>query len=354
MTIDTLHRYFVESLHWDAPKGMSSFKFSLDGHPVEAHPLAQAGRAVAFGVVAGEPLSRRARRKVCTVLMRRTHRDVLAVFVDPAGAQAVWRWQTGERHAAFPPEAAKQEWLSILRLPLDSPPTPEAVRQRLDAALPPRAAAAQQQTAEALPALLAAFDQLLQALDATVNDGAELAKQAFAGRSELSLDEVARLHKSLVALKDKVNALRSEAQALLQEFPALAQQQTSAEPTEVYPAPRPKQKRGRGERTPQSAYRCPILRALIELGGRGKVRQVLDRVYAQMKDRLLPRDLVAVPSGQDVVWSVSAKWQRNKMKLEGLLRDDSPAGIWEITDAGRRYYEQHCARTSAEPDQAPL
>jgi hypothetical protein len=34
-------------------------------------------------------------------------------------------------------------------------------------------------------------------------------------------------------------------------------------------------------------------------------------------------------------WRNSAQWARNTMRQEGLLKDDSPHGTWEITDAGR-------------------
>jgi restriction system protein len=32
-------------------------------------------------------------------------------------------------------------------------------------------------------------------------------------------------------------------------------------------------------------------------------------------------------------------WARNKLKDQGLIAANSPRGIWEITDAGRRYLE---------------
>jgi hypothetical protein len=34
-------------------------------------------------------------------------------------------------------------------------------------------------------------------------------------------------------------------------------------------------------------------------------------------------------------WRNSAQWARNTMRQEGLLKEDSPHGTWEITDAGR-------------------
>jgi len=34
-------------------------------------------------------------------------------------------------------------------------------------------------------------------------------------------------------------------------------------------------------------------------------------------------------------WRNTAQWARHSMVKEGLLKADSPRGIWEITDAGR-------------------
>ena len=93
----------------------------------------------------------------------------------------------------------------------------------------------------------------------------------------------------------------------------------------------------RGLKTPESAYRLPILRALVELGGKGSIDAVLERVYAALKGSLNEYDLAALPSDEDMPrWRNTAQWARNSLRAEGLLRADSPRGIWEITEEGRR------------------
>jgi len=37
-------------------------------------------------------------------------------------------------------------------------------------------------------------------------------------------------------------------------------------------------------------------------------------------------------------WVNTARWARQKMVEKGLLAKDSPWGIWEITEKGRKYY----------------
>ena len=98
----------------------------------------------------------------------------------------------------------------------------------------------------------------------------------------------------------------------------------------------------RGERTPDKAYRLPILQALIALGGEAKMSQVLDRVYAEMKPHLKPADLEPLPSDAHTPrWRNAAQSARQAMVDEGLLRKDSPRGVWAITEVGRKFLAQH-------------
>ena len=91
-------------------------------------------------------------------------------------------------------------------------------------------------------------------------------------------------------------------------------------------------------RTPRGAYRAPILRALTHLGGRAEIGAVLERVYDEMQDTLTEHDLQPMPSrSEDIRWCYEVRWCRYAMHQEGLLRSDSPRGVWQITDAGRQW-----------------
>lgn len=98
-----------------------------------------------------------------------------------------------------------------------------------------------------------------------------------------------------------------------------------------------------GQRTPEQDFYLPILAALEEMGGRGKAREVLDRVGQLMQHRLSDADRERLPSGRDIRWRNVAQWARYKMVQEGLLASDSPKGIWEITETGRAYLREHRA-----------
>lgn len=95
----------------------------------------------------------------------------------------------------------------------------------------------------------------------------------------------------------------------------------------------------RGLRTPEIAFFQPILKALIELNGSAEMDDVLEKVGQSMKGVLRQVDFEPLASGTEMLrWRNTAKWARNTMREEGLLKSNSPQGIWEITEAGRRTF----------------
>jgi restriction system protein len=69
---------------------------------------------------------------------------------------------------------------------------------------------------------------------------------------------------------------------------------------------------------------------------------VLDRIAAAMSGQL--RDVDHLPLSSDPKrprWKNSAQWCRNTMVEDGLLKNDSPWGVWEISEAGARYLARH-------------
>lgn len=136
----------------------------------------------------------------------------------------------------------------------------------------------------------------------------------------------------------EISALAQEAQqieVLIQEVESLRSRWREPRYQPKPPSPRP----SRGELTPYSDYEIPILQALVQLGGRAPVQDVLKVVYEIMKDRLKPKDLER-PSGRDIRWRNRAQRMRKRLCIRGYLRDDSPYGIWEISEEGREYLKQ--------------
>ncbi|MBA7602975.1 hypothetical protein ES703_10072 [subsurface metagenome] len=90
----------------------------------------------------------------------------------------------------------------------------------------------------------------------------------------------------------------------------------------------------KGLKTPQQAYRRPILEALYELGGSASVDNVLEVVEKKMKSLLTAVDYEKLPSSADIRWRNTAQWERFILVKEGLLKPESPQGVWELSDKG--------------------
>jgi hypothetical protein len=93
-------------------------------------------------------------------------------------------------------------------------------------------------------------------------------------------------------------------------------------------------KLSKGKKTPQQAYRRPILEALAELGGRAPVDDVLKLVEKKIKSTLIDVDYEKLPSGIDIRWRNTAMWERFNLVKDGLMKSDSRSGIWEISSEG--------------------
>lgn len=91
------------------------------------------------------------------------------------------------------------------------------------------------------------------------------------------------------------------------------------------------------KKTPQPAYRGPILNVLKKLGGRGRRKQVLKELEEQLQPILNDYDREDIQSG-DIRWRKSAEWEVAKMREEGMLAPSSEGwGVWVLTEKGKSY-----------------
>ena len=95
--------------------------------------------------------------------------------------------------------------------------------------------------------------------------------------------------------------------------------------------------------TPVHAYWRPTLQVLVEMGGRGKRLRVIDTVGTKMKGILTPSDYGRLPKSGWVRWRNRVAWQASNMRAQGLIKNDSPRGLWEIADAGRKWLDDNNA-----------
>lgn len=101
--------------------------------------------------------------------------------------------------------------------------------------------------------------------------------------------------------------------------------------------PEPKKAhRRRGNKTPQRDFRIPLMKVVLELGGTAEVKDIRGKVLTAMKSRLTEDDYQPVSTGEERGWN-AACWERSDLVKEGLFREDSPRGVWELSDEGRTF-----------------
>lgn len=174
-----------------------------------------------------------------------------------------------------------------------------------------------------------AFEMLLEEVEAEIDFVNGVGARAFESRDYQKAKEALERSGALTAFRDRVSVLRREWDEMAAAAERDEDEETRAERRNLG-------KLRKGIRTPESAYYRPILEVLAAMGGSGKVAEVLERVGRSMKPVLKKVDYDPLASGPDNPrWRNAAQWARNTMVREGLLKSNSPRGLWEISDKGR-------------------
>jgi hypothetical protein len=103
--------------------------------------------------------------------------------------------------------------------------------------------------------------------------------------------------------------------------------------------PRRKEARGSASKVatpalPVDQFEKPILIAISEHGGSAPIAAVLQEVHRKMKDRFSESDVEAVQSGQKR-WETRVHFARLRLAKRGLIDQESPRGIWAISERGK-------------------
>jgi hypothetical protein len=179
--------------------------------------------------------------------------------------------------------------------------------------------------------VVAAFEMLLEELETEIDFVNRLGARAFEARNYDDAKESLERAAQITSFRDKV-------EALCREWESLYAHKEDDEGTEAHAERRNLGRLRRGLRTREEAYYRPILEALQALGGSAPMSQVLDRVLQCMKGKLKDVDFEPLASDPDMPrWKNAVQWARYSMVKEGLLRNDSPRGVWQISEAGVRF-----------------
>ncbi len=178
------------------------------------------------------------------------------------------------------------------------------------------------------------FEILLEEIEAEIEFINGVGAKAFQTRDYDKAREALQFAGKITAFRDKVASLRKE-------WTTMQTAAASREDEEIRAQRRNLGRLRKGLRTPESEYYVPILQTLEDMGGQGSLGEVLARVEQLMKDVLKSVDYEPLASDPEMLrWRNAAQWARNSMVQEGLLKADSPRGVWEISEAGRRYLQR--------------
>ncbi|MGB6221947.1 winged helix-turn-helix domain-containing protein [Haloferula sp.] len=146
---------------------------------------------------------------------------------------------------------------------------------------------------------------------------------------------------SVIEFAKRLLAFEKKVEALVAEWDDLEDLRDAASPAvQEIVSKRFFGKRKKGEITPHTDFYRPILEALVEMGGSGKTKLVLDRVGEKMKGILKPLDYENHKSSdKQIRWRNSAQWARNTMVNEDGRMKKTKNGVWEISATGKKWLQ---------------
>ena len=176
----------------------------------------------------------------------------------------------------------------------------------------------------------AGFELLLEEMETEIEFINQSGAKAFAARNYDAARAVLERADQVTALREKLAALRSEWEKLV---PAISPNGTGAKRNGNHDLTRLQ----RGIRTRETAYFKPILQILSQMGGTGDMSEILERIPKVMKGTLGDIDFEPLAADSELPrWWNTAQWAQSAMVQAGLLKADSPRGVWEMTESGHK------------------
>ena len=177
------------------------------------------------------------------------------------------------------------------------------------------------------------------------------ADEALVAEQEAQLKVIARavdqLEKSAVAVPDMLRAEKSRLVLALASYTESRQMltQLADEFDELLKNLRerlgqngagaeikPRQKRSKLPRTSKEALRLLIIQSLESRHGKATVSEVKADLSKFLDGKLLAGDLEYRQDGKTLVWLNNVQWERLQMCRDGLIRNDSKSGVWELAE----------------------
>lgn len=103
--------------------------------------------------------------------------------------------------------------------------------------------------------------------------------------------------------------------------------------SEAEPAKQSRSQRSKSSKTDRSVLRRLIIEGLHALGGSAHKTDLYKLIEKNYEGRFLPGDFDHLPDGKRIVWKNYSDWEGSLMRKEGLLKSDSPRGVWALNEA---------------------
>lgn len=130
------------------------------------------------------------------------------------------------------------------------------------------------------------FDQLVERIKTVLEALNEQGAAAFRKGKYADADKILAQVQRIVSLRENLRQSRDEWQEISQVIqPYMPPDDSPPQHPPITPPVRPHR-----DRTPEDAFRRPILEALVEHGGAAPMQEVLDRVEAKMANQLTEYD----------------------------------------------------------------
>ncbi len=80
-----------------------------------------------------------------------------------------------------------------------------------------------------------------------------------------------------------------------------------------------------------------IVAALVNLGGTARAEEITSHIGKIFGREFTSRERESISSGE-TRWLKNVHWARYDMARGGLLNEDAPHGVWELTEKGKTFY----------------
>lgn len=165
---------------------------------------------------------------------------------------------------------------------------------------------------------------------------------------------------SVIEFAGKLESFAGNVDKLVEEWNSISdQQEAEPEPVRAIVSKIFPNKARKGTITSHEELYIPLLQALVNLGGKAKTKDAIDEVGRLMEGKLKPRDFDFLKSGSDTIrWRNKVMWARNSLVNQlGLMKNNSPFGVWEISDKGRQSLSKQVGTAAfantSKPEQVP-